>query len=48
MAEANKIDGTAFAQRLRGQVAELAASFEQKAGRKAGLAVVLVGDDPAI
>jgi methylenetetrahydrofolate dehydrogenase (NADP+) / methenyltetrahydrofolate cyclohydrolase len=32
---------------LRGQVATFAASFEQAAGRKAGLAVVLVGEDPA-
>jgi methylenetetrahydrofolate dehydrogenase (NADP+) / methenyltetrahydrofolate cyclohydrolase len=41
------IDGKAFAERLRGRVAELAAGFEAAAGRKAGLAVVLVGDDPA-
>jgi len=41
------IDGKAFAEGLRARVAGLAASFEQKAGRKAGLAVVLVGDDPA-
>jgi methylenetetrahydrofolate dehydrogenase (NADP+)/methenyltetrahydrofolate cyclohydrolase len=41
------IDGKAFAEGLRGRVATLAASFEQAAGRKAGLAVVLVGDDPA-
>ena len=47
MTEAVRIDGKAFAERLRGRVAEVAASFEQKAGRKAGLAVVLVGDDPA-
>jgi len=47
MALAQTIDGKAFAERLRGRVAELAASFEERAGRKAGLAVVLVGDDPA-
>ncbi len=41
------IDGKAFAAGLRARVAEYAATFEQSAGRKAGLAVVLVGDDPA-
>ena len=41
------IDGKAFAEGLRGRVAELARAFEGKAGRKAGLAVVLVGEDPA-
>jgi len=41
------IDGKAFAEGLRGRVAEVAAAFEAKAGRKAGLAVVLVGEDPA-
>ena len=41
------IDGKAFAATLRAKVAGFAASFEQSAGRKAGLAVVLVGDDPA-
>jgi methylenetetrahydrofolate dehydrogenase (NADP+) / methenyltetrahydrofolate cyclohydrolase len=44
---AETIDGKAFAERLRGKVAEVAASFEAAAGRKAGLAVVLVGEDPA-
>ncbi len=47
MTEAHRIDGKAFAEKLRGRVAEVAASFEASAGRKAGLAVVLVGDDPA-
>ncbi|RYG21562.1 MAG: bifunctional methylenetetrahydrofolate dehydrogenase/methenyltetrahydrofolate cyclohydrolase, partial [Burkholderiales bacterium] len=47
MAEAERIDGKAFAEGLRARVAELAADFESKAGRKAGLAVVLVGEDPA-
>jgi methylenetetrahydrofolate dehydrogenase (NADP+)/methenyltetrahydrofolate cyclohydrolase len=47
MSGAAIIDGKAFAEGLRGRVAELAASFEQAAGRKAGLAVVLVGEDPA-
>lgn len=41
------IDGKAFAQRLRTRVSEVAANFERAAGRKAGLAVVLVGVDPA-
>lgn len=47
MSEAERIDGKAFAEKLRGRVAEIAASFEARAHRKAGLAVVLVGDDPA-
>ncbi len=47
MTQAERIDGTAFAAGLRERVAELAASFEQRSGRKAGLAVVLVGEDPA-
>lgn len=41
------IDGKAFAAGLRARVANYAATFEQSAGRKAGLAVVLVGEDPA-
>jgi methylenetetrahydrofolate dehydrogenase (NADP+)/methenyltetrahydrofolate cyclohydrolase len=41
------IDGKAFAEVLRGRVAGLAAAFAAKSGRKAGLAVVLVGADPA-
>ncbi len=41
------IDGKAFAAVLRSRVAEHAAQFEKDAGRKAGLAVVLVGSDPA-
>jgi len=41
------IDGKAFAADLRAKVGELAATFEAKADRKAGLAVVLVGEDPA-
>ena len=41
------IDGKAFAEGLRARVATLAAAFERAAGRKAGLAVVLVGEDPA-
>jgi methylenetetrahydrofolate dehydrogenase (NADP+)/methenyltetrahydrofolate cyclohydrolase len=44
---AYRIDGKAFALKLREKVGAIAADFEAKAGRKAGLAVVLVGDDPA-
>jgi methylenetetrahydrofolate dehydrogenase (NADP+)/methenyltetrahydrofolate cyclohydrolase len=44
---ATLIDGKAFAAGLRKTVGEYAAAFEKKAGRKAGLAVVLVGEDPA-
>ena len=43
---ADLIDGKAFAATLRAKVAGYAATFEQSAGRKAGLAVVLVGEDP--
>jgi methylenetetrahydrofolate dehydrogenase (NADP+)/methenyltetrahydrofolate cyclohydrolase len=41
------IDGKAFAAGLRGRVAARAARFAEQAGRAPGLAVVLVGDDPA-
>lgn len=44
---ADIIDGKAFAEGLRTRIAVMAADFESKAGRKAGLAVVLVGEDPA-
>lgn len=44
---AELIDGKAAALRLRERVAELAAGFAADAGRKPGLAVVLVGEDPA-
>ena len=44
---ATRIDGKAFAARLRERVGEVAASFADKAGRKPGLAVVLVGEDAA-
>ena len=44
---AEVIDGKAFAADLRAKVGTLAAEFEQHAGRKAGLAVVLVGEDAA-
>ena len=41
------IDGKAFAARLRDRVAAAVPDFEAAAGRAPGLAVVLVGDDPA-
>ena len=41
------IDGRAFAEKLREKVGAIAADFATKAGRKAGLAVVLVGADAA-
>ncbi len=44
---AQLIDGKAFAEGLRKKIGTLAAAFEARAGRKAGLAVVLVGEDPA-
>lgn len=44
---AEVIDGKAFAAKLRARVGEHAAKFEASTGRKAGLAVVLVGEDPA-
>jgi len=47
MSTASIIDGKAFAEGLRARVTDLARGFEAAAGRKAGLAVVLVGEDPA-
>jgi methylenetetrahydrofolate dehydrogenase (NADP+)/methenyltetrahydrofolate cyclohydrolase len=44
---ADIIDGKAFAAELRGRVGEAAGIFAKAAGRPAGLAVVLVGEDPA-
>ena len=41
------INGKAFAATLRDRVATAAAAFTRDAGRKPGLAVVLVGEDPA-
>jgi methylenetetrahydrofolate dehydrogenase (NADP+) / methenyltetrahydrofolate cyclohydrolase len=41
------IDGKAFAEGLRTRVAQAAGAFTDRTGRKAGLAVVLVGEDPA-
>ncbi|BDI60062.1 bifunctional methylenetetrahydrofolate dehydrogenase/methenyltetrahydrofolate cyclohydrolase FolD [Qipengyuania nanhaisediminis] len=44
---ATRIDGKGFAAKLRERVGEKASEFAGQAGRKPGLAVVLVGDDPA-
>jgi methylenetetrahydrofolate dehydrogenase (NADP+)/methenyltetrahydrofolate cyclohydrolase len=44
---AARIDGRAFAARLRERVAEAVPAFAAAAGRAPGLAVVLVGEDPA-
>jgi methylenetetrahydrofolate dehydrogenase (NADP+)/methenyltetrahydrofolate cyclohydrolase len=41
------IDGKAFAERLRARIAERVPQFVARTGRKPGLAVVLVGSDPA-
>lgn len=47
MPPATLIDGKAFAAGLRARVAAAAANFAAKTGRAPGLAVVLVGEDPA-
>ncbi len=44
---AERIDGKAFAEGLRGRVAAAVAPFLAGTGRRPGLAVVLVGEDPA-
>ncbi len=44
---AARIDGRAFAARLRDRIAEAVPAFASAAGRAPGLAVVLVGEDPA-
>ncbi|MEO1648347.1 MAG: bifunctional methylenetetrahydrofolate dehydrogenase/methenyltetrahydrofolate cyclohydrolase FolD [Pseudomonadota bacterium] len=44
---ATRIDGKAFAARLRERVGDAALSFAEQGGRKPGLAVVLVGEDAA-
>jgi methylenetetrahydrofolate dehydrogenase (NADP+)/methenyltetrahydrofolate cyclohydrolase len=44
---ARRIDGKAAAQAIRDRIATQVAAFREKAGRVPGLAVVLVGDDPA-
>jgi methylenetetrahydrofolate dehydrogenase (NADP+) / methenyltetrahydrofolate cyclohydrolase len=47
MTDANLIDGKAIAAGLRARVAAMAASLAQRRQITAGLAAVLVGDDPA-
>ncbi|MGY6637375.1 MAG: bifunctional methylenetetrahydrofolate dehydrogenase/methenyltetrahydrofolate cyclohydrolase [Erythrobacter sp. SCN 62-14] len=47
MTTAKVIDGKAFAAALRTRIGEAAASFAAHTGRRPGLAVVLVGEDPA-
>ncbi len=47
MAEAKLIDGKIYAERLRAQVAAEVAQLRADHGLQPGLAVVLVGDDPA-
>jgi methylenetetrahydrofolate dehydrogenase (NADP+) / methenyltetrahydrofolate cyclohydrolase len=47
MAEAQVIDGKAFAERLRGRIAEEVAQLKREHGLQPDLAVVLVGEDPA-
>jgi methylenetetrahydrofolate dehydrogenase (NADP+) / methenyltetrahydrofolate cyclohydrolase len=44
---ARRIDGKAAAQGIRDRVAELVGEFVRVAGRRPGLATVLVGEDPA-
>ena len=44
---ARTIDGKAFAATLRAKVADAVPAFQMATGRAPGLAVVLVGDDPA-
>jgi methylenetetrahydrofolate dehydrogenase (NADP+) / methenyltetrahydrofolate cyclohydrolase len=46
-ADATLIDGKAFAAGLRTKIAAAVPGFETVVGRKPGLAVVLVGEDPA-
>lgn len=47
MASAHLIDGKAFAAGLRARIAEFVPAFREATGRAPGLAVVLVGEDPA-
>lgn len=47
MSEAKRISGTEFAEGLRARVAEAVASLKKDHDLTPGLAVVLVGDDPA-
>ena len=47
MTEATVIDGKSFAAALRERIGVAAAGFAAQTGRRPGLAVVLVGEDPA-
>lgn len=47
MTQAELIDGKAFAEALRARIGAAATAFAYQAGRRPGLAVVLVGEDPA-
>ena len=47
MSHADLIDGKAFAEGLRARIGTAAGAFVQATGRRPGLAVVLVGEDPA-
>ena len=47
MSEARIIDGQAFAEGLRGRIAEEVTALKRDHGLQPGLAVVLVGEDPA-
>src|SRR3546814_12970399 len=47
MAKADIIDGKAFAADLRGRIGQAAAEVRERHGLTPGLAVVLVGADPA-
>ena len=44
---ATRIDGKGFAAQMRGRIADQVAALKQEHGITPGLAVVLVGDDPA-
>src|SRR5512143_1191926 len=44
---AQLLDGTAIANQIRSELAPALAAFTARAGRPPGLAIVLVGDDPA-
>lgn len=45
--QAKIIDGKLIADRIRSNIADSAKAYEAKTGKKPGLGVVLVGDDPA-
>jgi methylenetetrahydrofolate dehydrogenase (NADP+)/methenyltetrahydrofolate cyclohydrolase len=47
MSDNKIIDGKAFAEKLRGRIAQQVAALKSRHGFTPGLAVVLVGEDPA-